>query len=187
VLSGESNSTRWRTSPDLNLKATIRERLELLVPQVVANARINEPIYCVALGYDGEGNDVLPPLIAIGIESERQKWLGEHSSDAKHMIWNPADFFHFEKPHTQLEDEVLEEACDLLNTYLAERDSLSPAVKLLIEVAAQLNRATWPSTVKRTPDFVVYAVDFEGGSLKKNLRSCLTADQFKDLQTRKLL
>src|SRR5260370_38236938 len=99
------------------LEATIRDRLLLLIPQVVERARVGEPLYCVTLGYDGEGNDVLPPLIGIGVESERSKWLHEHGTEARDWIWNPAEFYHFEKPHTQLEDDALEEACDLLNNY----------------------------------------------------------------------
>jgi hypothetical protein len=169
------------------LKATVHERLMLLVPELLGEANIDEPIYCVALAYDGEGNDVLPPLVGIGVESERQKWVNEHGAKARDWIWNPAEFYHFEKPHTQLEDDSLEEAAHLLNNHLAERDSLAPAMKLLIEVATQLNAITWPANVRRTPDFLVYAVDFELGSLRKNMKSCLSPEQFKDLKTRKLV
>jgi hypothetical protein len=169
------------------LKAVIRERLLLLVPQVVEQAKIAEPIYCVSLGYDGEGNDVLPPLIGIGVESERTKWLQEHGTKARDWVWNPEEFYHFEKPHTQMEDDALEEACDLLNNHLAERDSLGPAVRLLIEVATQLNRISWPAGIHKTPDFVVYAVDIEMSSLQKNMKASLSAEQFANLKARRLL
>jgi hypothetical protein len=169
------------------LKATILDRMRLLIPEVVEKARVAEPIYCVSLGYDGEGNDVLPPLIGIGVESERSRWLQEHGTEAREWIWNPAEFYHFEKPHTQMEDDALEEACDLLNNHLTERGSLAPAVRLLLEVATKLNRATWPASIRKTADFVVYAVDFELGSLRRNMRASLSPEQFADLKARRLV
>ena len=169
------------------LKSTISERLSLVVPQLVAKANITEPIYCVALAYDGEGDDILPPQIGIGLESERARWSAEHGKIAKEWIWNPANFCHYEKPHTHLRDDALEEACDLLNSHLTERDSLAPAVRLLVEVAAQLNNTPWPDNVRKTADLVVYAVDLELGNLRKNMKACISPERFADLKNRKLI
>ena len=170
-----------------SVKETIRNRLLDLVPKVVALASIREPVYCVALAYDGEGNDVLPPAITIGLESERQRWQAEHGKDAWQWIWNPAEFQHYEKPHTQLEDETLEIASDQLNSKLAERDSLAPAIKLLVETATELNNASWPAEVQRTGDFVVYAVDLELGNLRRNLKSSLQPERLAELKANKFL
>jgi hypothetical protein len=161
-----------------SLKETIRSRLLALIPEVVVSAKIQEPVYCVALAYDGEGNDVLPPIIGIGLESERLKWLAEDRKGAWRLIWNPAEFHHYEKSHTQLEDDDLEEACDYLNSKIAEQDSAAQAIKLLVQVAAALNNASWSTDVQRTPDFVVYAVDFELKSLRKNFKTCLPHERF---------
>jgi hypothetical protein len=169
------------------LKATIREGLLRLIPEVVGNAEIDEPIYCVALAYDGEGSDLLPPSIAIGVDSERTKWLHDHGAKARNWLWNPAEFYHFEKPHIQLEDDALEQACNLLNNHLAERDSLAQATKLLVEVAAELNEVSWPSHIRRTEDFVVFAVDLELRSLRKNMKACLRPEQLSGLKTQGLL
>lgn len=166
-----------------SVKQTIRDRLLALVPHVVAEAKIPEPIYCVVLAYDGEG-DILPPLIGIGVESEREKWQSEHGKRAKEWVWNPAEFHHFEKSHTQLEDEALEEACDLLNSRLAEGGSSAPAIKLLVEVATELNRQFWPEEICRTADFIVYAVDFELGSLRKNLKASVPFDRLELLRSK---
>ncbi len=169
-----------------SLKETIQTRLRMLIPEIVAKANINEPIYCVVLAFDGE-NDVLPPMIGFGLEPERQRWMEEHQGKAKEWIWNPAEFYHFEKPHTQFDDDALEESCSLLNDYLADRDSVLPAIKLLIEIARELNDITWPPTVKRTNDFVVYAVDLELASLRKNLKACIGDKQFTALKEKKLI
>jgi hypothetical protein len=170
-----------------SVKETIRNRLVTLVPEVVAAARIKEPIYCVALAYDGEDNDVLPPVIGIGLESERQRWQAEHKKNLWQWIWNPAEFQHFEKPHTQIEDEALEEACDQLNSKLVEGNSSTPAIKLLVGVATELNNVSWPAKVHRTSDFVVYAVDFELGSLRNNLKTILAPERIAALKAMKLL
>lgn len=170
-----------------SLKETVRSRLLALVPQLVAAAGIAEPIYCVALAYDGEGNDALPPAIGIGLDSERQRWKAEHGKKAGQWLWNPAEFQHYEKGHTQLEDEPLEEACDYLNGKTAESGSGAAAIKLLVEVAAELNRLAWPQAVHRTPDFVVYAVDFELAHLRKNLKRILLPEQLARLKQQRLL
>jgi hypothetical protein len=141
----------------------------------------------VALAYDDEGNDVLPPIIGIGLESERKRWLAQHGQEARQWIWNPAEFHHYEKSHTQFCDDELEEACDYLNSALAERGSTNPAIKLLVEVATELNSIPWPARGHRTDDFVVYAVDFELGSLRKNLKTSLPPERFAVLKSKKLL
>jgi hypothetical protein len=170
-----------------SLKATIHNRLVELAIQVVAHAGIEAPIYCVLLGYDGEGNDVLPPSLGIGLESERQHWVSAHGKDAWQWLWNPAEFQYFEKPVTQLEDDGLAEACDLLNNHLAERESLAPAVKLVVGAAAALNKIAWPREIRRTEDFVVAAVDLEGANLSKNMKACLTPEQLAHLRAKHLL
>ena len=95
-------------------------------------------------------------------------------------------FYHYEKSHTQLCDDELEEACDYLNGASAERGSTNPAVKLLVEVATELNSIPWPARVHRTNDFVVYAVDFELGSLRKNLKASLPPERLAVLRSKRL-
>jgi hypothetical protein len=170
-----------------SLKATVRARLIALIPQLVLSAGIREPIYCVSLAYDNEGNDPLPPLIGIGLESERRNWQSQHGKKARDYVWNPAEFTHFEKPYTQLEDEALEEACDYLNSKAAETGSPASAIKLLLEVATELNNLSWPEEILRTPDFLVYAVDLEQGDLRKNLRKFLSPENLRELKNKGLL
>jgi len=160
-----------------SLKATVRKRLMELIPELVSAAAIPEPIYCVALAYDDEGNDALPPIIGIGMESERQRWVAEHGKRAKDYVWNPAEFQHYERSETQVLDDELEEACDYLNSKWAEAGTGTAAAKLLIEIAALLNQVDWPSFIQRTSDFVVYAVGLEGGGLLKSLKASLGSEK----------
>jgi hypothetical protein len=155
-----------------SLKDTVRERLLELVPELVSAAAVPGPIYCVALAYDDEGNDALPPIIGIGMESERRRWMAEHGKRAKDFVWNPAEFQHYERSETQLSDDALEEACDYLNSKWAETGSTA-AANFLVETAAALSQADWPASIQRTPDFVVFAVGFEGGGLNRSLKASL--------------
>lgn len=165
---------------------TVRRRLLEAIPQTAMTCGINEPVYCLALAYDGEGNDVLGPYLGFGLESEREKWVAEHGKDAWQFIWNPAEFKNYEKPHTQLDDDELEEASEWLNGALSER-SPAPAIKLMLEVAAELEKLDWSKTLNITPDFVVYAVDFELGDLRKNLKKIVATQKLGALKAAKLI
>lgn len=170
-----------------NLSETIKTRLLKAVPATVKRAKIKAPIYCVALAYDGEGNDALPPCLGIGLESERKEWIKTRGRDAKHMVWNPAEFQHYETGHTQLDDDELDDACEWLNGELANRASSAAAKRLLVEVAAELNALDWSKIAKLAPDFVVYAVDFELGELNKNLKRILPEKTVAGFKAEKLL
>ena len=188
---GERVSLEEKPLPKgVNLKtltAQIRERLPKLIQKTVAAAKVKEPVYCLALAYDGEGNGVMPPILGIGIDSERQKWIKEHGKDARNFIWNPAEFTHYEKNHTQWEDDEFDQLCEWCNQFMAERDSEAPAIKLLNEVAAELATVDWRKQIKTTPDFVVYAVDFELGDLSKNLKKSVAPALLGKLKAAKLL
>jgi len=170
-----------------SIKDTVHQRLLALIPELVAAASIREPICCVALAYDDEGNDSLPPVIGIGLKSERQQWVVEHGKRAKDFVWNPAQFSNYEKAHTQLNDDALEEACDYLNGKWAESGAAAPAARLLMEVAAALNKIDWPPSIQRTDDFVVYAVGLEGRGLRKSLKAGLSPEKFVALKSKCLL
>jgi hypothetical protein len=172
-----------------SLTEVVRRRLLEAIPKTVKAAGIKEPVYCVALAYDGEGNDVLGPYLGIGLESEREQWRRQHGEQAWLHIWNPAEFKHYEKPHTQLgkDDQELTEASEWLNNALEDRDSKTPAIKLLVEVAAELEKLNWSRLLKVTPDFVVYAVDFELRDLRKNLKKIVAPGKLSEFKAAKLL
>ena len=58
---------------------------------------------------------------------------------------------------------------------------------LLNEVAAELAGLDWSKKIKTTPDFVVYAVDFELGDLSKNLKKSVAPALLKKLKAANLL
>ena len=137
--------------------------------------------------YDGEGNGAFPPCLGLGLESERCRWIAEKGKEAKWFVWNPAEFTHYEKNHTQFEDKQLEELSELYNRIIEGKDNYAAPVKLLNEIAAALAAMDWSGKLKTTPDFVVYAVDFELGELAKNLKKSVPAPLLAKFKAEKLL
>ena len=164
-----------------SLAAQIRKHLVKGVGEVVARSKIKEPIYCVVLVYSGEGNPVFPPTIAIGLESQRQKWLKKNGEEAKEMIWNPEEFTHRGK---EIDDEDYEQACEWYSDAMEERTSDAAAVKLINEIAADVGKLNWKRLAKMTDDFVVFAVDLEGADLQKNMKKSVPATVLKKLKAK---
>lgn len=138
------------------------------IPLLVKGAGVTEPAFCVALVYDG-GEPAAPPLIGVGLDSERRK-IGP--SDA----WLPAEWAHYETDALQFTDAELLKACRLLNDQLAEK--AAPIRKLFNAVAAELNTIPWHQNLPVTDDFLIVAVDYEAADLRANLRAALTPERF---------
>lgn len=154
------------------LARTIREHLMRVVPKIVAKAAIKRPVYCLTLAYDGEGNGVVPPSLAIGLDSERKKWIRTKGKAAKEFIWNPAEFRIYETEKTVLPtDKKFEQACDWYNQLLEKKGSEKPARDLLNQVATDLAKLNWKGKLNTTEDFIVFAVDYEGADLKQNVKA----------------
>ncbi len=156
----------------VSLPKAICEHLTRVVSKIVAKAGIKQPVYCLALAYDGEGNGVLPPSLAIGLDSERQNWIRTKGNAAKEFIWNPAEFRYYETKQTALPiDKKFEQACEWYNQLLDRKGSDKPARELLSQVAADLAKLNWKGKLNTTEDFIVFAVDYEGADLKKNVKA----------------
>ncbi|HZN67079.1 MAG TPA: hypothetical protein VFB66_17440 [Tepidisphaeraceae bacterium] len=164
----------------------LRKRLLNAVRRAAGSAGIREKVYCLVLAYDGEG-DVLPPLLGFGLERERRQWLSQHGRRARELLWNPAEYTHYEKPHTQLNDEGLEADCRRYNHLLRARGSPAPARDLLNVVAAELGRADWTGALDTTDDFVAFAVDFEGRDRRRNMKRSVPPDRLATLKAAGLI
>lgn len=153
----------------------------------IATAGLHDKIYNLLLVYDAE-NLPLPPMLALGPESLRQRAKSEHGKNAKFELWNPADYPHFNVPELELKNPELLEACALLNQQMAERDNFRPARRLLNSVAAQLQQRDWTGILQATDDFVVAAVDLESqDDLQKNIKKSAPSELIKKLKREGLL
>jgi hypothetical protein len=146
-----------------DLVAMLAER----VPAAVAREQIGEPACCLALVYNGES---CVPLLGIGLESERQAWLA--SGDATELMWNPAEFEHYDTDAVGLDDPGFRDSADLLDQELALKGELDRVRVVLLEAAHALNRYDWSRALPITADFIVYPVDYELADLDHNLGEC---------------
>jgi len=60
--------------PFAKLAADVLERLVELIPRRVAAVKLKERAYCLTIAYDGEGNGMFPPSLALGRAVERDDW-----------------------------------------------------------------------------------------------------------------
>ena len=179
-------------NPDLNLSVEsvgrqIRARLVERIPQVVARARIDEPAYCVAIAYDVV--DETMPMIGVGLERERERWIKSKGKSAREVVWNPKKFSRFRDGTLDLPgDEDLGELCATLDELVSRRGEYHHSRNLFVSIAAELNKHNWSKSLPVTNDFVVVAVDvgIEGYKLKENLKAAIPAPRLQMLRRKKL-
>lgn len=172
-----------------SLAKQIREQLARTVVATVTKAKIKEPVYCLALNYDCEGNPLLLPELGIGLDAERRARLKARSRDARLAIWEPEEFSLFATDRTALQgrNRELDRACDLFNRELECKGSDEPARKLILQVAADLAKIDWIGKLNTTDDFIIYAVDTYGNDLRKNLTLSVPPKLLAKLKAAKLL
>ncbi len=144
----------------------IQEMLCQQIPQKITTANIVEKVYCVVLVYDEQ--NILPPLLGVGLETERQNWLNKNAQKAKSYLWNPAEFSLFDTEKFWLQDQALEKACELANQEIEIQGKQAAAIKMLNQVAKDLAVIDWRGKLNITDDFVVYAVDTHNADFTKN-------------------
>lgn len=164
------------------LAPRIEAKLVDLVPRAVKALRLREPAYAVVLAYDGEGNDMLPPVIGVGLESERNRWIAERGRDARWMIWNPAEYRHYARGPLDLRDAALARLTNKANQNIALNDRWAAGRRIIDRAAASLRRIDWSKLVPVTADFTVYAVDYELGHLRPALRAALGVRRYAALK-----
>lgn len=148
------------------LRDSIRQRLLALVPQAVDGlADEVDPLYVLALIYDLDDENCLPPTLAAGSADSRTMLIQEHGEEVANYLWDPEEFRQYglgEAGFIALDelDELLADDCFMLNQQLSFLDRWELARDLTNEVARELGRAL-PGRLGRraVSDFVVYAVD----------------------------
>jgi hypothetical protein len=134
------------------LLGTIEARLAEQIPALVGRLAIPGPAFCVALVYELEDGDVLPPRLAIGEAAAREAHRSPES------LWNPAEWRLIDVPElAYAPDPALEEACALANQLLSEAGDIEPARKCLAKLAAAIDPASL-GALPRSEDFVVLAL-----------------------------
>ena len=157
-----------------------------LIPRTVAKAKIKEPAYCLALAYD-VGDGEIPPILGVGLECERRKWMAAKGREAKSLVWNPRKFSRYKDGTLDFKGPDLEHESEKFLQMVLMKEALHIPQRLLNAVAADLNRRSWKGILPTTDDFIVCAIDLDGDDLKKNLKEGVPEKKLKLLKSRRLI
>jgi hypothetical protein len=152
------------------LAPMLRERLVESVMERLAAARkwLPEPVYALALCLDMEAyTHVLPPRLALGLASERERFVTEWGDDGPDSIWSPPEWSLCDDRRLAHDDRALATACAMANQDIWQKGRFRAAVRLCHEVADELRQRLLP--IRRTEDFVVFVTDIASGDGRSNV------------------
>jgi hypothetical protein len=198
----ELPGTYWRSSPNYKprlewreeyrrpakgetprvLAGIIRDRLVERVPQVAAEAGIDEPVFAVAFMFDDEGNCPFGDSVSFGLARERERMVAQQPDDPHRwaMIWNPAEWEHGPGKHT-IDDAVYDAAVRQWYSQLARKDAnlAKEGAKVLVDVCKRLAEVDWSAGFPVTDDFIVFPIGLELSDFAAHLRKLAGAARWK--------
>ncbi len=160
----------WYKKPDKQLtykklSELVSTKLFELLKQNILEYNIKEKLYCIYVFYYHE--DLLPPTIGFGTESDREEWIKEEGRRAKWIIWNPIDYSH----SCELElDEETQNIFHLFNQETSLNNKENNAIKIIVNCCMKLKENISEFNLDTTDDFAIVAADYEQGDLKKNFK-----------------
>ncbi|MHC4216186.1 MAG: hypothetical protein ACYSWP_22765 [Planctomycetota bacterium] len=151
------------------------EKMVRVIIDKLRNENIREKLYCIALSYRAITN-YFPPLIIAAPESYRNELLGSNNKDELccmfiPVLQNPEEHWH------RITDPEMLEACRQLEQEIKMKSKWDTATEILQEVACTLSHYDWTGILNVTPDFVVFAIDFEADDLTNALRQSASEEQ----------
>lgn len=162
---------------------TIRESATQKMVQAIVDAiraaNLQERLYCIELSYQCV-NRYFPPIIYPAPESYRQELLESDRPDAKFYIFTP--LLGRRSRFLEITDPDALEACQLLEQEIWSDKKWDTGTRILRDVASALSRHDWTGILRVTPDFVVYAIDyeFEGHDIEGVLSASASQEQIQE-------
>jgi hypothetical protein len=150
-------------------RATLAERVKTklveAIPQIVAKAQFNEPLYCLSLNYYSDIISSFPPRLIPGFESDRQQTISERpphhlrAGVVWSLIWDDEAHSDIPYPPLPITDPELLEACENFNADMRRGRDYAFMVRTMRSVARELNKLDWSKYAPVTSDFVVFDCD----------------------------
>lgn len=160
------------------LAKSVKHRLLDVIPQVIAEANITSRVYCLVLHYLDHFSS---PTLFLGLESDRQSLIREYGADARYYIWMPV------APYLEIDDPTHQDENALFDQEIALTEQWGRGREMLRGVAAGLMQRRWDGILNVTPDFVVYAMDYECDDLWESMAASVPADQLNEFYEQGLL
>jgi hypothetical protein len=159
-------------------QAAIQKLIEAIVERL-RTEHISEKLCCIELFYQS-GSSHFPPTIFLCREADRQALLASNNPEAKYYIFSPG--LMGEPWYLEITDPDVLEICSQLEQEIQSGQKWDAATGILREVAAALTHFDWRNSLNITPDFVVFAIDWEveGDHLADVLRASASKDQLRE-------
>ncbi len=176
--SGLSQIVYRRKKKGQTFKSIRQNAVKKMVRAIIEKLRsenIREKLYCIALSYRAITN-YFPPLIIAAPESYRNKLLASNNKDELSCMFIPV-LQNSEEHCYQITDPETLEACRQLEQEIKMKSKWDTATEILYEVACTLSHYDWTGILNVTPDFVVFAIDYEMDDLTTALRESTSEEQ----------
>ncbi len=152
----------------------IYQRLLEIIPRRLAEARVRDKVYCLALIHDGM--QTLPRL-ALGLERTRDALARQRAgAGLKYALWQPTD------PVYELDDPVTAGDRAIFEQQLAFSGDTGPVRELLSDVALALMDHKWKGVLSTTKDFVVFAANYAQDSPEEALSASVPDRQLDEFR-----
>jgi hypothetical protein len=159
-------------------EAATKKMIEAIIERLRAE-NISEKLCCIELIYQS-GLSYFPPPIFIGRDEDRQQLLAGNNPDARYYLFAPG--LMGESRYLEITNPGTLEICSQLEQEIQTSQKWDTAVGILRDVAAALTRFDWSEILDVTPDFVVFAIDWEmeGDHLAEILGASASKDQLRE-------
>jgi len=159
-------------------EAATKKMIAAIIDRLRAE-NIQETLCCIELSYQAV-SDHFPPHLILGLTRDRQRLLDSGDPDARYHVFAPAlmGAMHF----LSISDPDTLEICSQLEQEIQAGSKWDTATEILRDVAAALTRHDWTGVLNVTPDFVVFAIDWEmeGDDLERVLGASASRDQLAE-------
>ncbi|KAB2892718.1 MAG: hypothetical protein F9K28_11270 [Bacteroidetes bacterium] len=155
-----------------------KQKLFEYIPEILTKAKVNEPVYCMVLTYNMPDYSPQNLMLALGLESERQRILEQFDAEeAQYTLWTPI------YPLIPLGSNTeLNEIGQLFQQLVSMKEAWNTATKLFDQTAAELMKLNWAEILATTSDFVIYAADYEIDDIKKRMKASVPSTLLAQLR-----
>ncbi len=163
--------------------AAAQSGLAEAIPQVLAQAKFTELLYCVELWYRA-ADFYFPPVIIPGFERDRQRILANKPPQEWWQVWTPELDRNQPFPPYPTTDPAVLETCERAEQEIHTREAWNQGRKVLEGMAKVLTDRDWSGILEVTADFVVFAIDHELTPIEEALKASVPRQQIDEWRSK---